>query len=254
MNYLAEAQQTKSDQFHGDKIALGFLTGSLAEAIEALQRLDRIKKALFYGKEAASLPLVGIAIDCRGLPAMLIGHDAATAIDVLHGIIGKATEAGEMLEALAACIDQGQSLDAVNLLEEIGDGQWYDAILCGALGATFEQVQRTNIQKLRHRFPQKFTEYDANNRDLLGERVILEETTTQRVGMLEHSETHRIYAGHPSIGSMVKGHIEHWRAGLKLQLANVYDKLSGEEYIAAKTFLEHELKALDEIEKAVKDA
>lgn len=39
---------------------------------------------------------------------------------------------------------------------------------------TFEDVLETNIRKLRLRFPQKFTEEKALNRDLINERKILE--------------------------------------------------------------------------------
>ena len=87
----------------------------------------------------------------------------------------KATEAGELLEALHATAYRGETFDVANAGEEIGDGFWYDALLARACGLTFDGIQRTNIAKLRHRFPDHFTEYDANNRDLFGERRILEE-------------------------------------------------------------------------------
>jgi hypothetical protein len=43
-----------------------------------------------------------------------------------------------------------------------------------AVRCTFDECQRINIAKLRQRFPDKFTEYDANNRDLFAERSQLE--------------------------------------------------------------------------------
>jgi hypothetical protein len=67
-----------------------------------------------------------------------------------------------------------EPFDAVNLIEECGDVQWYEAMLCRALGTDFDTVQRTNIAKLKARFPDKFTEESANNRDLEIERSILE--------------------------------------------------------------------------------
>jgi hypothetical protein len=42
------------------------------------------------------------------------------------------------------------------------------------LGMTYEEAMITNIDKLKARFPEKFTEYLAENRDLVTERKILE--------------------------------------------------------------------------------
>lgn len=94
-------------------------------------------------------------------------------MNVIHAIIGKATEAGELLEALSAAAE-GEAFDAVNALEEVGDGFWYDALLLRAIGSNFGEAQSVNIAKLRRRFPNAFTEFDANNRDLFEERKILE--------------------------------------------------------------------------------
>ena len=66
------------------------------------------------------------------------------------------------------------SFDVTNFKEEIGDGMWYDAIGLEAVDGTIAETQNTNIAKLRARFPNKFTEYDANNRNLSAERKILE--------------------------------------------------------------------------------
>lgn len=92
---------------------------------------------------------------------------------LLHGIIGIATEAGEMLEALRQGVEDGV-FDLTNVAEEVGDNQWYAAAILRALKTNFESIQRTNIAKLRARFPNKFTEFDANNRNLQAERQILE--------------------------------------------------------------------------------
>lgn len=172
-NYQAEALQTKSDKFHGELVPLSYLQTLVVGIVTRIEELDRIKKALFYGKpfhEFAEMQT------CAQLPFIVGGadHDNQQIIDVIHGVIGKITEAGELAEALLKSIESGQPVDLINLLEEVGDGQWYDAIICSALGTTFDHVQQVNISKLRARFPNKFTEYDANNRNLDVERQILE--------------------------------------------------------------------------------
>lgn len=174
MNYLKEAQVTKSDKFYPEKVSFEFFCDTMAAAIAALQDLDRIKKALFYGKDFDTS--IDEGLTCVELPVECLSEteDTSKGIDVLHGIIGKATEAGELLEALQLAFFGEDGFDVVNIGEEIGDGQWYDAIICGALGFSFEEIQTRNIAKLRARFPDKFTEFDANNRDLFEERAILE--------------------------------------------------------------------------------
>lgn len=177
-DYIEEAHVTASDKYYGERVSLGYFCETIAEAVEVLNRLDAIKKTLFYGREmGVPAPGENVATLAK-LPEWIsdnIREDQA-AIDIIHGIIGKATEAGELLEALAATAVEGAPLDKVNIGEEIGDGFWYDALLLRAIGSDFAKEQRRNIAKLRRRFPDRFTEYDAANRDLLGEREILEKT------------------------------------------------------------------------------
>ncbi len=98
------------------------------------------------------------------------GHD----MNLLHAAMGISTEAGELMDAFKRKIFYGKALDVVNVKEEIGDLMWYVAILLRELDLDFEDVLQTNIDKLRARFPEKFTEHHALNRDLGKERDILE--------------------------------------------------------------------------------
>lgn len=99
---------------------------------------------------------------------------------LLHAIMGMQTETAELTDALKKHIFYGAPLDRVNMLEEIGDVFWYIAILLDELRvdvgdkASFENVMNTNIAKLKARYPNKFSEFAALNRDLNGERNILE--------------------------------------------------------------------------------
>jgi len=93
---------------------------------------------------------------------------------LLHGSCGIATEAGELLDALKKHIFYGKELDTVNLVEEIGDLMWYSAIILDELGVEFEDVMEKNINKLRARYGEKFSETSANVRNLDKERKILE--------------------------------------------------------------------------------
>lgn len=97
---------------------------------------------------------------------------------LLHAVIGKVTEAAEALDNLKKHIFYGKPIDEVNLIEEQGDGHWYDAILYDALGADPEETLQKNIAKLMVRYPHKFESEQALTRDLEAERKTLEETKT----------------------------------------------------------------------------
>lgn len=97
-------------------------------------------------------------------------------VRMLHGAMGLCTEAGELLDSLKKHLFYGRELDTVNVAEEIGDAQYYMAILCDVLGISFEEIQAVNIKKLRARYPEGFSSERAYNRDLDTERQILEGT------------------------------------------------------------------------------
>ncbi len=95
-------------------------------------------------------------------------------IRLLHGAMGMCTESAELLDALKKHIYYGKELDITNIFEEIGDELWYIALICNELGFKIEDIMETNIKKLAARYPEKFSEEKAINRNLDVERKILE--------------------------------------------------------------------------------
>jgi NTP pyrophosphatase (non-canonical NTP hydrolase) len=94
---------------------------------------------------------------------------------LLHAGMGMTTESGEFVDALKKHIYYGKPIDRTNLIEELGDQLWYVAVAIDALGTSFEDVMRINIEKLRERYGDKFTDEAAVNRDLEAERKVLED-------------------------------------------------------------------------------
>jgi hypothetical protein len=143
--------------------------------------LDQIKKNVFYGKpydfeelvmrfqiaEDAMATMSTISSDELNAP----GNDMGINPRVFHAVIGMATESVELLEALRF---HGDHMDTINMLEEIGDSSWYQAILIDEVGGVWDDILDRNIEKLRVRFPDKFTTGDAIGRDTDAERVILD--------------------------------------------------------------------------------
>lgn len=96
-------------------------------------------------------------------------------VRLLHAAMGLVTEAGEFMDAFKKHIFYGKPQDTTNLKEELGDLLWYIAIALDELGEkSFEGIMNTNIAKLKARYGDKFGEMQAENRNLVKEREILE--------------------------------------------------------------------------------
>lgn len=178
MNFAKEARVTASQEWFGDLVGSGLFGAVIADSIMVLRRLDAVKKALFYGTPPHGDRIAPVR-NVTNLPQELserIGLPPEAMRDMIHGIIGVATEAGELLEALEAMM-MGGDLDMVNLTEESGDVKWYLALLAGLpapAGFNWGDDEDRCIAKLRRRFGDKFTTFDARNRDLVAERKVLE--------------------------------------------------------------------------------
>lgn len=95
---------------------------------------------------------------------------------IVHAILGKIDEVGELCGHLFEVLFEDKELDPVNVMEESGDGLWYDGILLDAVGFDFPTTMQRNIAKLQKRYEGGFSEKAAaeENRDRAGERKALE--------------------------------------------------------------------------------
>lgn len=91
-----------------------------------------------------------------------------------HAALGLSTEANEFCDQLKKHLIYGKELDKVNLIEELGDLCWFIAMACDELGTNFEEIQQININKLKARYGEKYSDDKALNRNLSNERNILE--------------------------------------------------------------------------------
>lgn len=182
-DYVKDAIRTdiKVDEISADPYLLG---GVISILIAAGNILDQIKKGVFYNREYDKQALVEeFMVIVSSLDMMkpslnptepMVEGFIPIAPRLFHSIVGITTESTELLEALSVAFE-GKEIDTVNVLEEFGDLNWYQALGIDELDGDFEQVLRTNIEKLRARYPEKFSEQNALNRDLEREREILEQ-------------------------------------------------------------------------------
>lgn len=152
--------------YHYDKLTSAQLFSTIHNAIVALQELDAVKKTFAYGKELE----LDFDYGEEDIPVFKDRVDP----DLVHAIIGIATEAGELLEALALSLFDDEEFDVVNLKEEVGDVMWYIAIAAVRGNFTLKDSQVINILKLEKRYGEKFSVERALLRDLAAERGILE--------------------------------------------------------------------------------
>ena len=71
---------------------------------------------------------------------------------LLHMVVGVCGEAGELLDAIKKRAIYNKPLDFVNVVEELGDLEFYLAGLRDALGISRESVLIQNSEKLRKRY------------------------------------------------------------------------------------------------------
>lgn len=116
--------------------------------------LDKLKKELIYQ-------------DHEAVPDMVYLNNIE--IETIHGVLGMVTEVQEIVQWL---LKGGK--DSINLMEELSDEFWYIALLVRLHNIDVEEGYERNINKLKARYGEKFSNYAALNRDLDTERQILE--------------------------------------------------------------------------------
>lgn len=178
--YCIGAARTVSDKFFDTQVPLGIAKSIMQEYINWGEDLDKVKKALFYGKGTSELTLSYIeAFGASEISSLYQPWDCKVPPHIIHAILGIATEGVELVQALLTALENNTELDMPNIYEESGDFFWYIPLLMSMekdKEALFNLILRTNLLKLKERFEDKFTEDEAINRDLAAERVILEKT------------------------------------------------------------------------------
>lgn len=121
----------------------------------------------------AALERLSAFADCKtGLPG-------PSNTQLIHGLLGISAEVGELWTLVQKAVwydtfkgDEAEFKHQVRL--ELGDVMWYVAEVCSAMGLSLGDVLEANIEKLRVRFPDKYTGFHAaeENRDRAAEEAI----------------------------------------------------------------------------------
>ena len=75
--------------------------------------------------------------------------------------LGIAGEAGDVASCIKKTFSHGNDQKA-GIRENLGDTMWYIAMICNFFDWELEDILKENLEKLKKRYPQGFTEKDAS--------------------------------------------------------------------------------------------
>lgn len=84
---------------------------------------------------------------------------------LINGVMGLCSEVVECIDMVNKMLFQGHDLDHCALAKELGDMVWYLAVTAHAIGYTLEEVLQMNVDKLKARYPDGFSEDRSRNRE-----------------------------------------------------------------------------------------
>ncbi len=91
-------------------------------------------------------------------------------LDALHAVVGISGEAGELLDAIKKVWVYGKKVDRENIIEELGDINFYMTALQNLYSIADWEIIDHNAAKLEKRYPKGYTDQAAQERaDKLGE-------------------------------------------------------------------------------------
>lgn len=165
---IADVRLSDAQFFNGTASVMD----ALADHIHSSRVLSALKATLFYGKEWKAPHRSDVDVLFNGFH-----HDQFDNYQLLHAILGIASEGGELLEDVVALVslpDPGDCDEndlpklekerveiAANMVREQGDIDWFQELFAHAIGKPVALSRELNIERLKARFPDKFSEEDA---------------------------------------------------------------------------------------------
>jgi len=155
---------------YGMELERSELVRVLDAAAHLATTADYLKKRVIYGR----------GIDSITLPVLDTCALTVKRAQLLHALLGVISEAGEMVEAFRRTHDEENDAVRVNCIEEGGDMIWYVTRWLKTSGSSVEDASQRVVAKLKTRYPDKFTEQAALNRDLDAEFDALRQSQTSQ--------------------------------------------------------------------------
>lgn len=97
-------------------------------------------------------------------PKELLGELNEQKVNLIHMAIGISGEAGELLDAVKKAAVYNKELDRENVIEELGDLEFYLEGIRQELGISREETLEANIEKLGVRYADGYSNEAAQQR------------------------------------------------------------------------------------------
>ena len=121
--------------------------------------LDAVKKYTIYNKDVHGTSTAPLDIEAFKDFAI-----TPSQCELLHAAIGIAGEAGELLDAVRKHVFDGQPLDRDNVVEELGDIEFYMMTAMMNVGVLRPHLQELNMSKLSKRYEGGYSDQQAQER------------------------------------------------------------------------------------------
>lgn len=114
--------------------------------------------------------IVNVTAAFNGEPALalyshfvqqLVKDMGSPTLDLLHAAVGISGEAGELLDAVKKNWAYGKPLDRANVIEELGDLEFYCCAMRMLAGVTRQEVLQANADKLAVRYGNSYSDAAA---------------------------------------------------------------------------------------------
>jgi len=162
---MSFSQFVKSHLKSGEAIAaemtahkVAMLKRAVEDSVVESERLDLVKKHAIYNKYSDLF--IGV------IEAAIVKDVTLTAeqCNLLHVAIGIAGEAGELLDAVRKHVFEAEPLDRQNVVEELGDLDFYIEAARQAINSDIGEIVRFNIDKLSKRYQSGYSDKEAQDR------------------------------------------------------------------------------------------
>ena len=119
-----------------------------------------MEEPLKVGEPALTSERLAVLFDEQVLALAKPGKDILATLTpekchLWHMATGCAGEAGELLDAIKKHVLYNKDLDRANIVEELGDFEFYKIGICQALGISQEEILTANMRKLSTRYSAK---------------------------------------------------------------------------------------------------
>lgn len=150
---IQERHDTYGDEGHG--VCAKFVRNGYDTVLIPAAACELVEDATAHAETVAALTKSGADIQQE-----LTAEDC----HMLHMAVGISGEAGELLDAVKKAVIYRKPLDRENVVEELGDLEFYMEGLRQGLGITREETIQANIAKLGKRYGEKYSDKAAQER------------------------------------------------------------------------------------------